>query len=158
MGVSASGKSTVAEALAMMWNLEWFDADDLHSPSNLEKMSAGLPLNDADRRPWLEAVGRSCARFGPNGGVAACSALKRTYRNQLRTFVPHVTFLHLTGPKEVLAARAAARQDHFMPAALLDSQLAALEPLGTDERGFEVDASFTVQRILASAGARLAPT
>ncbi|QKJ18260.1 gluconokinase [Microbacterium hominis] len=140
MGVSAVGKSTVAGLLADRLGVDCTDADDLHPAANVAKMSAGIALDDHDRLPWLDAVGARLAQSGAEGGVAlACSALKRAYRDRLRDACPQVVFVHLTGSRELLAARAAARVAHFMPPALLDSQLAALEPLEDDERGTVVD-------------------
>ncbi|MGO8941381.1 MAG: gluconokinase [Mycobacterium sp.] len=138
MGVSGSGKSTVGSALAQRLRVPFVDADTLHPPDNIAKMAAGEPLDDDDRYPWLEKVGRWLADHR-DGGVAACSALKRKYRDQLRAHCPQVEFLHLRGSPELIASRLAARSGHFMPAALLQSQFDALEPLGPDERGVVID-------------------
>jgi carbohydrate kinase (thermoresistant glucokinase family) len=142
MGVSAAGKSSVGRALAHELGLEFVDADDLHSPANVAKMAAGVPLDDDDRRPWLDAVGARLSTAHA-GIVIACSALRRAYRDRIRTTAPETVFVHLTGTPELLAERAAARSGHFMPPALLASQLAILEPLGSDEVGadFLVDGS-----------------
>lgn len=139
MGVSASGKSSVAAALAARLGCPWLDADDLHPAANIAKMAAGAPLDDDDRRPWLDAVGRRMAEDCAAGDlVVACSALKRAYRDHLRAACPAAVFLHLHGDRAILAARAGARPGHFMPAELLQSQLATLEPLGSDEPGAEI--------------------
>jgi gluconokinase len=140
MGVSGSGKSTVGAALAQRLRVPFVDADTLHPPANIAKMSARQPLNDDDRYPWLEKVGEWLGAHA-DGGVASCSALKRRYRDQLRAHCPRVEFLHLAGSPELIASRIAARAGHFMPAELLRSQFDALEPLGADEAGmtFHVD-------------------
>ena len=138
MGVSGSGKSTVGSALAQRLRVPFLDADTLHPPANIAKMSAGEPLNDDDRYPWLEKVGEWLAGHR-DGGVVACSALKRKYRDQLHAHCPKVEFLYLRGSAELIGHRLAARSSHFMPAALLQSQFDALEPLGADERGVVID-------------------
>ena len=141
MGVSGTGKSTLGAALARDLGWPYAEGDDFHSAANVAKMHAGHPLTDEDRWPWLRAIAawageREQAR---SGGVVTCSALRRSYRDLLRAGHPDVRFICLVGSREVLAARLAGRQGHFMPAALLDSQLATLEPLGADEPGGEVD-------------------
>lgn len=147
MGVSGSGKSTVGAALARRLAVPFIDADTLHPPANIAKMTAGEPLDDDDRRPWLERVGEWLADHR-DGAVASCSALKRKYRDQLRAHCPEVEFLHLAGSPELIGGRLAARSGHFMPAALLRSQFDALEPLGPDEPGKTVDASQPVEAIV----------
>jgi gluconokinase len=150
MGVSAAGKSSVAVALAARLGLPVADADDLHPAPNVEKMRAGVPLTDADRAPWLDEVGAALA--ADDGGlVMACSALRRVYRDRLRDHAPGTVFVHLTGSRELLAQRAARRHGHFMPAALLDSQLRALEPLDADEDGIVLDVAASVDELAASA-------
>ncbi|MEV1011015.1 gluconokinase [Streptomyces sp. NPDC049881] len=154
MGVSGSGKSTVGELLADRLGVPYADADDFHSPANIAKMSAGTPLTDEDRWPWLDAIGAWAAgRAADGGAVVTCSALKRAYRDRLRAAAPGLFFVHLDGSRELIAGRMAAREGHFMPGALLDSQLAALEPLQEDERGARVDIGADAARIADEAAA-----
>lgn len=138
MGVSATGKSTVGAALAERLSVRFQDADDLHSDANRAKMTAGTPLTDEDRWPWLDTIGGAFADAVDRGLVLACSALRRAYRDRIRAVAPGVVFVHLHGSRELLRSRAQARTDHFMPASLLDSQLDTLEDLQPDERGFTV--------------------
>ena len=133
MGVSAAGKSTVGRLLAADLGVEFLDADDLHPASNRAKMSAGTPLTDEDRMPWLDRVSEELAARSASGSVIACSALRRVYRDRIRERVPGVVFVHLHGSDEMLAERAAGRTDHFMPRSLLRSQLDTLEALDADE-------------------------
>jgi len=137
MGVSGSGKSTIGALLADALDVPFTDGDALHPAANVEKMSHGIPLDDDDRRPWLDAVAGVLVH---DDGVVACSALRRAYRDRIRALVPDAFFLELTAPAEVLAARMTRRPGHFMPVALLESQLATLEDLQPDERGIRVDA------------------
>ena len=135
MGVSGSGKSTIGVLLGQRLGVHFIDGDDLHPAQNKEKMGAGIPLEDEDRWPWLEAIGRTLGsghRDG-NGVIVACSALKRRYRDLLREYAPEVVFVHLEGSAETLGARMARRNHEFMPVTLLASQLEALEPLESDE-------------------------
>lgn len=148
MGVSGSGKSVVGARLAAVTGHVFVDADDLHPPANIDKMMRGEPLDDADRAPWLDAVGDVLAT---GGVVVACSALRRAYRDRLLSRAPHAVFLELAADPAVIRARMGARRDHFMPVALLDSQLAALEPLGADEPGVRLDAAGDVEQIVATA-------
>ena len=148
MGVSGSGKSTVGAALAQRLRVPFADADDFHPPANIAKMTAGVPLDDDDRHPWLEAIGEWLAAHDAGGGVISCSALKRKYRDQLRHHDHRVAFLHLHGSREVIAARQASRPGHFMPSALLTSQFATLEPLSPDEHGLVVDVDQSVDAIV----------
>ncbi|TAM67278.1 gluconokinase [Mycobacterium sp.] len=147
MGVSGSGKSTVGAALAQRTRVPFVDADTLHPAANVAKMAAGEPLDDEDRYPWLEKIGEWLAGHR-DGGVVSCSALKRKYRDQLRAHCPGVEFLHLSGSADLIAGRLAARPGHFMPAALLRSQLDTLEPLGPDEAGATVDIDQDVEAII----------
>jgi gluconokinase len=141
MGVSGSGKTTVGAALAQRLRVPFADADDFHPPANVAKMSAGVPLTDGDRAPWLATIAAWLADHARTGGVTSCSALRRAYRDVLTAAAPEAYFVHLHGDREVIAARVAGRPGHFMPAALVESQFATLEPLGADERGavLEVD-------------------
>jgi gluconokinase len=155
MGVSGSGKSTVGAALAQRIRVPFADGDDLHPPANIAKMSAGEPLDDDDRRPWLDAIGEWLAAH-PAGGVMSCSALKRTYRDQLRGHAPEVAFVHLEGTIDVISRRQASRPGHFMPASLLESQFATLEALDPSERGVVIDVDQSVDAIVEAAEAALA--
>jgi gluconokinase len=148
MGVSGSGKSTVGAALAQRLRVPFADADDFHPPANIAKMTAGLPLDDDDRHPWLEAIGDWLAAHCDGGGVMSCSALKRKYRDQLRRHCPSVVLLHLSGSPDVIGNRQASRPGHFMPASLLASQFTTLEPLEPDERGIVVDVDQNIDSIV----------
>jgi gluconokinase len=138
MGVSGCGKSTVGALLAERLGVPYAEADDFHPRANVAKMAAGHPLDDADRAPWLDAIAGWITEHGGRGGVVSCSALKRRYRERLRTAAAQVFFLHLDGTPELIAGRLAARRRHFMPPALLRSQFDALEPLAADEPGVVV--------------------
>jgi len=139
MGVSGCGKTTVGAALSQRLGLPFADADDFHSPANIAKMSAGIPLDDRDRLPWLAALGGWLAQRQPTGGLLSCSALKRTYRDALRASCPTLTFIHLDPPADVVRRRMAGRLGHFMPASLIDSQFQSLERLHSDEHGIVLD-------------------
>ncbi|MDR7254136.1 gluconokinase [Nocardioides sp. BE266] len=151
MGVSGTGKTTVASALAHHLGWRFIEGDSLHPPANIAKMSAGTPLDDDDRRPWLEVLGRLLAFHHVDGvsSVLTCSALKRSYREMLRAGVPEgsVFFVHLNAPFEVLRQRMESRE-HFMPPSLLQSQLDTLEPLGADEAGEVFDVSGAVEDVV----------
>jgi gluconokinase len=147
MGVSGSGKSTVGAALAQRLQVPYVDADTLHPRANIAKMAAGQPLDDDDRYPWLDSVGEWLAAHA-DGGVVSCSALRRRYRDQLRAHCPTAVFLHLSGTRELIGRRIAARAGHFMPPALLASQFDALEPLGADELGVTVDVAQGTEAIV----------
>jgi gluconokinase len=140
MGVSGAGKTTIGTDLAERLGVEYAEADRFHPARNIEKMSAGIPLTDDDRLPWLEALAGWIREHAGSGGVISSSALKRRYRDILRGG-GDVWFLHLDGRRDLIAERLAARKGHFMPASLLDSQLADLEPLRPGEHGVTVDAS-----------------
>nr|WP_217499065.1 gluconokinase [Leifsonia sp. C5G2] len=141
MGVSGSGKSTVGEQVAELLGVPFVDGDALHPAANVAKMASGVPLTDDDRIPWLRAVGRALAETSPEGAVVACSALKRSYRDLIRSEAPDALFAELDGGRALLADRMAARPGHFMPVSLLDSQLATLEPLRPEEHGLRLDVS-----------------
>ena len=147
MGVSGSGKSTVGAALAGRLRVPFEDADDLHPQANIEKMTRGAPLDDHDRWPWLERIGEWLVAH-EDGGVIACSALKRRYRDQLRHHCPSVEFLHLDGGRDLIERRQASRPGHFMPSSLLTSQFETLEPLAPDERGVVVSVAGSVDEIV----------
>lgn len=148
MGVSGSGKTTVGVALAQRLRVPFGDADDFHPQANIDKMSAGIPLDDADRAPWLAEIGIWLATHAATGGVVSCSALKRDYRDRLRAAAPTTRFVHLAGAQDVVCTRVARRPGHFMPASLVATQYAALEPLDPDEHGIEIDLDQPVDSII----------
>ncbi len=132
MGVAGCGKSSVGEALAQQLGVPYRDGDDLHPAANVAKMRAGAPLTDEDRWPWLDLVAAELAAHAPL--IIGCSALKRAYRDRLRAGAGGpLRFVFLDGSRELIAARMGARQGHYMPLSLLDSQFAALEPPGPEE-------------------------
>jgi gluconokinase len=141
MGVSGSGKTTVMEALAERMDAATADGDAFHSAANIAKMRDGIPLSDDDRWPWLRAIARWIGEHerAHEDAIVACSALKRAYRDVLRDGHPSVRFVFLDLPREVLEERLKGRTGHYMKAAMLQSQLDALEPLEPDEPGFELD-------------------
>ena len=149
MGVSGCGKSSVGEALGALLGIPYFDGDDLHPAENVARMAAGVPLTDADRWPWLDRVAAVLAERAPV--IVGCSALKRAYRDRIRAGAGGpVRFVHLAGSRAVIEDRMAARTGHFMPAALLDSQFATLEPPGPDE-ALTLDVALPVAVIAARA-------
>lgn len=149
MGVSGSGKTTIAELLSERLGWPIAEADDFHSPANKAKMAAGVPLTDEDRGPWLASL-RDWITAQRRDVLLTCSALKRTYRDVLREAEAEVLFLHLDGSPEQLRSRMEARREHFMPPALLDSQLATLEPLAADENGLVVGIDRSPEEIVAA--------
>ncbi len=157
MGVQGSGKSTSGRAIAAALALPFIDGDDLHPVSNKEKMASGHPLTDADRAPWLEAIGTALADGLARGEstVIACSALKRRYRDLIRSFAPDTRFVHLSGAQRLIAERLTHRDHEYMPPTLLDSQFETLEPLEADEAGIRVDISLTPAEIAAFVAAEL---
>ncbi|PDP88262.1 gluconate kinase [Glycomyces fuscus] len=153
MGVSGSGKTTVAERVAEQLGLPFAEADDFHPRANIDKMAAGVPLTDEDRWPWLHELARWVARHEAAGEstAMACSALRHSYREVLRQAAPGVRFLHMHGSAEVIWQRIEARRDHFMPPALLESQLNTLERLKPDEPGLELDIREDVESLVGQA-------
>jgi gluconokinase len=145
MGVSGCGKSTLGRALAQRLGWAFVEGDSLHPPANIARMAAGIALDDADRLPFLNNVAQQIAT-GPAQLVITCSALKRSYRELLRAAGPQVMFVHPVLAREPLRERLQQRSDHFMPASLLDSQLAALEPPTADEPVIAIDAAEPTQR------------
>jgi gluconokinase len=142
MGVSGSGKTTVAERLAGKLGWRFIEGDRLHPPANVEKMRQGIPLTDADRAPWLDRIGEELKRWAAEGGsgVMTCSALKRAYRDHIRLARPDVRFVYLKGSEALIKSRVAARHHEYMPASLLHSQFEALEEPSPDELVVTVDA------------------
>lgn len=153
MGVSGAGKTTLGRALAERLGMAFVDGDDLHPAENIAKMQHGEALDDADRAPWLRAVADAIGRYRERGEglVIACSALKRRYRDRLRAADERLKFVHLSATRDVLSARLRSRSGHFMAADMLDSQLATLEPPGTDEDVLTLDASLPVATLVDSA-------
>jgi gluconokinase len=149
MGVSAAGKSELARALATVLNGEFLDADDFHPSSNRDKLSRGVPLTDADRAPWLDALAARL-RQSEHTVVLACSALRRTYRDVLRNGSPNVQFVHLAVDAATLAARLHARQGHFVSPSLLESQLRTLEPPSLDENALTLDGTRPPDELVAA--------
>jgi len=157
MGVSGSGKSTVAAGIAGALGLHFIDGDSLHSAESVARMHAGMPLRDEDRWPWLARIGACLADAArwPQGVAIACSALKRAYRDRIRNAAPGVRFVFLDGPAELIGARMAGRTGHYMPSTLLASQLETLERPGVDEtdvlrESIERPASEIVSRVVAA--------
>jgi gluconokinase len=157
MGVSGSGKTTVAQGISASTGLRFAEADDFHSEINVARMRAGVPLDDADRWPWLrELAAWTAARSAEDvSTVLACSALKRSYRDVLRQGSPSMDFVHLDGPAAVIRERMSRRAGHYMPISLLESQIAALEPLQPDESGLVLDASLPPAELVSMAVRRL---
>ena len=158
MGVCGCGKSTVGQQLAAALGaglaefVEFVEGDQFHPPENVARMAAGIALTDADRQGWLEVLARqlAAARAAGRTLVLSCSALKRSYRDTLRHGAPDLLFVHLAGSRELLAQRMAARAGHYMPASLLDSQLATLEPPGADENALSFDVALAPEAIIAA--------
>jgi len=158
MGVTGAGKSTVGTLLAERLGVSFRDADDFHPPANIAKMSAGQPLTDADRWPWLDAIGAHLAAHAGRGCVVTCSALKRAYRDRLRAAAPGLRFVHLHGDMALVAARQAARQGHFMPPSLVASQFATLEPPEDEADVMVLDVAATPEALAEAAVAALQET
>jgi gluconokinase len=155
MGVAGTGKTTIGPLLAALLGVPYAEGDDFHPQANIAKMSAGVPLTDEDRWPWLDAIGSWAHGRAGLGGVVSSSALKRSYRDRLRAAAPGVVFVHLTGDRELIEDRMAHRHGHFMPTALLDSQFATLQPLEADEAGVAVDVTGSPEQIAERAVAAL---
>lgn len=151
MGASGCGKSTVGRLLAERLGVAFVDADDLHSPENVEKLTHGIPLTAEDRRPWLQQVGATLGRKDATGMVLACSALRVVYRDIIRREAPMTYFVHLAATPEVLSTRLVMRPDHFMPVSLLTDQLQTLEGLRVHESGVTLDADQKIDRIVRAA-------
>jgi len=156
MGVAGVGKSTIAQGLARELDLKLAEGDDFHPAANIAKMRSGVPLEDADRWPWLEALAEWTAERHAAGRstVLTCSALRRAYRDVLRRPAPDTFFVHLYGSEQLLRERMEAR-DHFMPVSLLRSQFDTLEELQPDEAGVAVDVAQPVEEVIARAIAAL---
>jgi gluconokinase len=164
MGVSGSGKTTVAKGISTVMGWEFAEGDAFHSDANVAKMRSGQPLTDDDRWPWLESIGNwiSGKEKAGESAVVTCSALRRVYRDLLRKDRPHVRFLHVEAPSQVIQDRMEHRAGHYMPPSLLPSQLATLEPLEADEPGVSVTnegtAAEVLDRSLRALGLRKDPT
>jgi len=158
MGVAGSGKTVVGTELARELGVDFVDGDDYHPPENVKKMAAGVPLDDTDRAGWLRALASRIreAHDSGEGLVVACSALKRKYRDVLRAAGPDVRFVFLNGPKSLIAERLESRRGHYMPASMLESQLATLEPPEADENVIAADIIRTPSEIVTALLARAA--
>lgn len=157
MGVSGVGKTTVARGVSELTGLRFAEADEFHSAANVAQMRAGIPLDDAQRWPWLRALAGWMAERHAEGvsTILACSALKRSYRDVLRQGPPDVEFLHLDGTAELIRDRLRRRVGHYMPASLLDSQRAILEHLDPDESGVVLEVTAAPDELVAAAIGRL---
>ncbi len=156
MGTTSTGKTSVGERLAAALGADFVEGDDLHPEANVAKMSAGTPLTDEDRWPWLERVAAQVRDAVATGRplVVTCSALKRSYRDVLRDGqAEQVFFCHLWGDRALLEQRIGGRRGHFMPTSLLESQLATLEPLGDDEQGIRIDVAPPLDDVVEQARA-----
>lgn len=158
MGVSGAGKTVVGRLLAGALGVAYLEGDDLHPPENVRRMAEAIPLTDEDRRGWLAAIADriAAAERRRSGLVVACSALKRAYRDILRAADPAIHFVHLTGDRTLIAQRLAQRAGHYMPATLLESQIATLEVPGADERAWTFDVAGTPDAIVQQIVQRLA--
>jgi gluconokinase len=159
MGVAGCGKTLLGQALAERLGWRFVEGDALHPAENVAHMAAGLPLTDELRIHWLDAVGLAIADTANDGvsAIAACSALKRTYRDQLRGWHPNLTFVHLVIDKQTARDRVASRVGHFMPASLVDSQFATLEPPEADENALRLDGTLPLSVLVEKATAATEP-
>ncbi|HVY21040.1 MAG TPA: gluconokinase [Bauldia sp.] len=152
MGVAGSGKTSVGEGIGRRLGIRFRDADEFHPSANVAKMSAGIPLDDADRWPWLDAIGKAIHDAGDESIVVACSALKRVYRDRIvKAAGRPIEFVFLDGSLATLRKRIGGRRGHFMPASLLDSQLATLERPTSDERVITVSIEQPVDQVVSRA-------
>ncbi|ERS23973.1 MAG: gluconokinase [Cutibacterium avidum] len=156
MGVAGAGKTDIGAMLAQRLDVDFMDGDDLHPQANIDKMASGHSLSDDDRHPWLANIATWLGERTDGGAVVACSALKRIYRDQLRRACPDLVFVHLAGDREVVTERVEARAGHFMPASLVDSQYATLEPLAADEVGITLNFNATREELTDEAATWLA--
>lgn len=156
MGITGSGKSTVGATLARKLGVDFVEGDDYHPLENVQRMASGIPLTDDDRASWLRALATRIreAKDAGTGLVVTCSALKRSYRDVLRAAVPELRFVFLNGPRALISERLAERRGHFMPASLLDSQLATLEEPEFDEHALACDISESAEKIVDDIVAR----
>jgi gluconokinase len=150
MGITGSGKSTVGALLAHELGVDFVEGDDYHPQENVQRMASGIPLTDEDRASWLSALATRIreAHDAGTGLVVTCSALKRSYRDVLRSGAPELRFVFLNGTRSLISERLANRRGHFMPASLLDSQLATLEEPGDDEHALRYDITESAQEIV----------
>lgn len=157
MGVSGSGKTVVGARLAEALGVRFAEGDQFHPPENIARMSAGMPLRDEDRWGWLDVIGREIADAERAGEalIIACSALKRVYRDRLRQASHNLRFVYLDTPRAVAAERVASRKNHFMPASLVDSQFADLQPPAADENAVSFDTTVAIDAIVARAASLL---
>ena len=158
MGVSGSGKTLVGSALARALGVDFVEGDDYHPAENVERMAAGIPLTDGDRAMWLRSLADRLRKANTAGAglVMSCSALKKSYRDVLRSGARDLQFIYLRGERALLAQRIASRRGHFMPPSLLDSQLATLEEPSPDERAWVCDVSESPRNLIAALVARVA--
>ncbi len=157
MGVAGAGKTVVGSLLARALGVAYLDGDDLHPPENVQRMAQGIPLTDDDRRGWLAAIATHMAeaRGTGTGLVVSCSALKRAYRDVLRSADVDLRFVHLTGDRALIARRLSQRVGHYMPASLLESQLATLEPPAPDECAWTFDVAGSPESLVQQIVTRL---
>jgi gluconokinase len=151
MGVSGSGKSTVGALLARALQVPFLEGDSFHPPANVARMAAGIALTDADREGWLHTLAGQLRQHAGRGVVLSCSALRRHYRDTLRSGAPDMALIHLSGSPEVLAQRMAGRSGHYMPPSLLTSQLATLEPPQPDEDALTLDITRSPEALVSDA-------